>query len=117
MAWKLTVRAGPRVQRERHASLADALSAAERHVRELASHGPAAPVDARIRRFEPAEQVRARVELAGPERLLASVRAGYDVRGDGSVVAYLGRIRRDPVEPRRRETVYQALRRELDRPS
>ena len=70
-------------------------------------------MNARVRRFEPVQQVAARLELAGPERLMPSVRGGVDVRGDGSMEAYVGRVRRRLVDRRRRETPVQALRREL----
>ncbi len=113
MPWKLTVRVGPRVTRQRFDSLPAALAAAEGRARELAADTSKEPVDARIRRFEPVEQVAARVELSGPERLIPSVRGGLDVRGDGSAEAYLGRVRRKLVQPRGNETPYRALRRVL----
>lgn len=113
MPWTLTVRAGPRVERVRFSRLEDALSALEARVDELTRVSRREPLDVRLRRFEPVQQVAARLELAGPQRLLASVRAGIDVRGDGSSEAYLGRVRRRLVEPRRRESVMAALRREL----
>jgi len=55
----------------------------------------------------------ARIELAGPERRLARTQAGVDVHGDGSTVAYLGRVRRQGVDRAKTESVVGALRRAL----
>jgi hypothetical protein len=115
MPWTLTVRAGPRVERRRYPGLDQALDALEQRTRQLARDAPRGEVDARVRRFAPVEQVSARVELAGPERLLPSVRAGIDVRGDGSTEAYRGRIKRELVEQRKGESAFEALRRALER--
>jgi len=113
--WKLTVRTGPRVERSRFDQLADALDAAEARARQLSLQAPRGrdTIDAKIRRFEPIQQVAARIELSGPERLLPKVHAGVDVRGDGSTEAYIGRVRREVVEQRKGETPYRALRRAL----
>ena len=116
MPWTLTIRAGAKVRRERHDELEAALAAAAARAGELASAASARPVDLRVRRFEPAQQVSARIELAGPERMMASVRAGIDVRGDGSSEAYVGRVRRRLIEPQRGEDAVQALRRVLSSP-
>jgi hypothetical protein len=115
--WKLTVREGSRVQRARFDDLSSALQALETQAGELAKAAPNKPFDVRYKSYEPVQQVFARLELAGPERLLPSTRAGLDVRGDGSVEAFRGRVSREVVEPRRGETPYAALRRALERGS
>jgi hypothetical protein len=112
--WKLTVRSGPRVRKSAHENLGTALAALEAHARELAKSAPRPSLNAGIKRFEPAEQVFARLELSGPERLVASVRAGVDIHGDGSAEAYRGRLRREPIQVRDGESPYAALRRVLE---
>ena len=113
MPWKLTVRVGPRVQRIEFDNRDQALDELLKQARELARTATTEGVDLKYRRYGPEQQVSARIELAGPERLLPSVRAGIDVHGDGSTQAFIGRVRRQPVEPRKNETAAQALRRAL----
>jgi hypothetical protein len=107
--WRLTVRSGPRVARTRFDTLDEALKALRANGRELAQAAPRRTVDTKIKRFAPVQQVVARLELAGPQRLSPSVQAGLDVRGDGSTEPFLGRIRRRVIEPRRGEDSYAAL--------
>ena len=100
------------MERARFDELAEALAALERRGGQLQDDADARAVDLRVgRRFEPVQQVVARLELAGPGR----VRAGVDVRGDGSAEAWTGRVRRKLVEQLPRETPYDALRRALER--
>jgi len=113
MPWKLIVRAGSTVERSRFDRLADALDAAEARAKELAGEAPREAIDARIRRFKPIQQVAARIEVSGPERVLASVSGGLDIRGDGSTEAYVGRVKRELVEQDKGENAYRALRRAL----
>ena len=113
MPWKLIVRAGSTVERSRFDRLADALDAAEARAKELAGEAPREAIDARIRRFKPIQQVAARIEVSGPERVLASVSGGLDIRGDGSTEAYVGRVKRELVKQRKGENAYGALRRAL----
>jgi len=61
------------------------------------------------REYEPVRQVVGRFELRGPN----GVRAGIDVRGDGSAEAYRGWIRKQVIEQRPGESAVDALRREL----
>ena len=109
-AYTLTVRVGGKVRKEEHPGLAASLRELEREGRELErsadgqGHGGTL-----IRRIEPVQIVVARLELSGP----GGLRAGVDVRGDGSSEAFTGRFRRRVVEQRRGESPYDALRREL----
>jgi hypothetical protein len=113
LSWRLTVREGSRVSHDRFGLLADALAALEVRGRRAARDAPAERVDAKVRRFEPVQLIAARLELAGPERWLPSVRAGIDVRRDGSTEAFVGRIRRSVVVQLGDEDAYAALRRAL----
>jgi hypothetical protein len=108
--YTLTIRSGARVRKERFRELEAALRAMEERGRELERGADAEAVGGKlIRRIDPVQQVMARLELAGPRRL----RAGVDVRGNGSSEAFTGRLRRRLVEQRRGESAYDALRRAL----
>ena len=108
--YTVTIRAQPRTSKERFDTLDDALTAIEEGGRELAAGARERPVGGTlIRKIEPVQIVVARLELRGPGRL----RAGIDVRGDGSSEAFTGRVRRQLVEQRDGESAYEALRRTL----
>jgi len=108
--YKVTIRRTGKVERERFDGLPQALDRIEQFGRELADAADAPTIDPKLtRRFDPVQQVVARLELAGPGRL----RAGVDVRGDGSAESYLGRVRRDLIEQLGGENAYDALRRVL----
>jgi hypothetical protein len=102
------VRTGPKVERQRFQELPDALAAIERRGRELEQNAGATAVGGRLmRRIEPVQQVTARIELSGPR----GMRAGIDIRGDGSSEGFTGRVRRRLVEQQPGESSYEALRR------
>jgi len=108
--YRVTVREGAKVRHERSADLDRAVTTIERLGRELERDAPTAAIGgALMRRLEPLQQVVGRIELRGPGR----IRAGVDVRGDGSAEAFTGRIRRRLIEQRRGESPYEALRRAL----
>jgi hypothetical protein len=107
------VRIGPRVERTTYADRDQALDALETRAQQLSRASRSSGVDLKYRRYDPQQLVSARLELAGPERRLPSVRAGLDVRGDGSTEAFVGRVRRKLIEPRKGESEVQALRRVL----
>jgi hypothetical protein len=108
----LKTRSGAKVERASFDELGEALAALERRGEELQEGADARTIDLKLgRHFEPVQQVVARLELAGPGRL----RAGVDVRGDGSAEAWTGRMRRKLVEQLPKESPYDALRRSLER--
>jgi len=110
VSWRVTVRVRGRVERDTLDPLDAALDALERRTRE-AAEAPAARTIAR--RWAPEDQIAARAEVAGPERWRPAVRAGIDVRGDGSLQAWTGAPERRAVEPAKGEDAYAALRRAL----
>ncbi len=113
MSWRLTIRADGRVEHERFDGLDRLLDALEDRGRDLAESASGRAVDLKVKRFEPVQQVVARLELAGPERFMPSVRAGVDVRGDGSTEAFRGAVRRVVLEQRSGEDAFAVLRRAL----
>lgn len=113
MSYTVKIRVGPKVRRSRHGALADAIDVLETELTTLGPSGRRATRRALTREYEPATQVAARGELTGPSRLAPRVRAGADVRGDGSIEIYQGRINREIIERRRGEDPFDALRRTL----
>jgi hypothetical protein len=109
--WTVTVRASARVERARFEELEQALAELESRAKALSSAAPKRPLELRVKTYEPVQQVFGRIELAGPQRLFPGVRAGIDVRGDGSLEAYTGHVRRELIEQRKGETPLEALRR------
>jgi hypothetical protein len=105
----LTVRRRGATDRERYASLDDALVALEERLDRLVAPERRRAARGLAREYEPVQQVAVRGEVAGP----GGLRGGVDVRGDGSAEAYTGRLRRRLVERGTGETAYEALRRAL----
>jgi hypothetical protein len=113
MSYKVTIRVGPRVTRQRVPTLADAVDVIELRLTALGPEIRRDTVRAFRREVQPAAQVAARGELSGPGRLLPRVQAGADVRGDGSIEAYRGKVNRERVELAPAETAFDGLRRVL----
>ena len=106
--WRLTVRHGSSVDRERFDTAEQALAELERLARQVHAEGPLEPAGG-FRDYEPGEQVAARFEVSGPRGLRRGREAGLDVMGDGRYVAYTGSIlkrvldRGHPIEALREE--------------
>jgi hypothetical protein len=105
----VTVRRRGATDRERFATLDEALVALEDRLDGLVRPERRGTERGLSREYAPVQQVAVRGEVAGP----AGLRGGVDVRGDGSAEAYTGRLRRRLVERGSGETAYEALRRAL----
>jgi hypothetical protein len=110
VSWTVTVRIGPKVEKVRAEELSEALDAVELNARAAANTERRQTIDTRVHRYEAGDQVAARVELRG-----RGVAVGVDVRGDGRLQAWTGRVRRRPLELEDDETPFEALRREASR--
>jgi hypothetical protein len=108
--YALTIRAQGKAHKHRFMGLDHALGALASEAESLAASANEQQAGGKLtRRLDPVQIVVARLELVGPD----GVRAGVDVRGDGSTEAFTGRFRRRVLEQRRGESAYDALRREL----
>lgn len=108
-SYRVRIRLGGQVARERYDDANQALAAVERHGRELERTAASRAVGGKLlRRFEPVQQVIGRIEVSGPD-----VQGGIDIRGDGSCEAFTGRLRRTLIAQREGESSYAALRRAL----
>jgi hypothetical protein len=96
VSWKVTVRHGSSVGREKFTSLDDAIGEVRRRVDEVRSEGGLPGISA-FREHASDQRVHARIEISGP-RLLRGREGGVDVMGDGAVIAYSGAIRKRPIE-------------------
>ena len=112
--YKLTVRSGPRVDRESFEDLDAAIAALEEKAKEIRSQGPL-PERNVVRQFEPADQVAGRVELSTGRFLRRGIDAGVDVMGDGRYVAFRGGIGREAID-HGEGSPFKAVRRIFSRP-
>jgi hypothetical protein len=112
-SFKLTIRNGPKVTREGHATLEEALSALRAHAERIRAEGNLQEISV-IRTYKPGDLVKARLEIStgGPFR---SRDAGLDVMGDGGLVPFRGGVIRKEISADRGETAYQAIEEELQR--
>jgi hypothetical protein len=107
--YTVTVRRRGATDRDRFATLGEALDALEARLDALSRPERRRAERGLGRSYDPVQQVAVRGEVAGPGRL----RAGVDLRGDGSAEAFTGRWRRELVERQAGETAFDALRRAL----
>lgn len=78
----------------------------------IRSEGPLKPVRS-LRDFDPAKQVKARLQLSGGGLLRRRV-AGIDVRGDGTFMPFRGGVGREELDPSNHETPFDLVRETLE---
>ena len=112
MTYRLTVRQGPNVAKEKFEDLDEAIAVMERRVKDIRSEGPLV-AQKMLREYEPEIQVAGRVEISTGGFLRSGVSAGIDVMGDGTLVAYRGGVQREELNPGQKgpfEAVRKALK-------
>ena len=109
--WKLTVRHGSDVSGQEFESLDEAIGEMKRRALAIQGEGPL-PAASVLRDYRARDQVHARLQISG-KGVLRKPTAGVDVRGNGSLVAYRGGVRREELEPGERETPFDAVRKTL----
>lgn len=107
MAWRVTIRIGSKVTKHRAGTASDAIALLERELAVPDSRRK--ETRALSRTYAPQQQVAARGEVRGGGSVLARRHGGVDVRGDGSMEAYTGRVSRRLVEPDAGESPFAAL--------
>jgi hypothetical protein len=112
VSWKVTVRHGSRVGREKFDSLDEAIDEARRRVDEVRREGGLPEITA-FRKHTPDQRVQARIEISGPG-LIRSPEGGIDVMGDGTAIAYTGAIGKETIEADSLDDAFHRLRDALD---
>jgi hypothetical protein len=112
VSWKVTVRDGSNVGREKFATLDEAIDEARRQVDEVRREGGLPAISA-FREHTPGQRVHARIEISGPG-LIRHPEGGIDVMGDGHAIAYSGAIRKEPIDAASLDEAFDRLRASLD---
>ena len=112
--YTLTARISGKVEHERFDDFEAALDALERRGHALQGQADAEVVGGSLmRRFEPEDQVTARLELS-TGRFTHKRAAGIDVRGDGTFMPYRGGLRREELDPSGHDTPFDLVRETLE---
>jgi hypothetical protein len=106
--WRLVIRHGSDVKHERFDDLDTAIATIEQRTKDIRQEGPLPEVSA-IRDYQPGQRVHARLELSSGG-LFRGREAGLDVMGDGTLVPYVGVIRKRRLEPEAGESPFDAVR-------
>lgn len=110
--YKLTVRRGPKVDRNSYDSLDAAVDALRAETVEIQREGGLPEISA-FRTYSPDERVAARLEISSGGFPRRGQDAGLDVMGDGSVVPFRGGVFRRPLEGAEGDDAFAAIEAEL----
>jgi hypothetical protein len=113
VSWKITVRHGSKVGREKFGTLGEAIDEARRRVDRIQREDRLPPIRS-IRDFASGQRVQARIEISGPG-LIRSPEGGIDVMGDGHAVVYTGAIRKETIGADTLDEALHRLQESLDR--
>ncbi len=107
VSWKVTVRHGSSVGREKFESVDEAIAFAQRRVDEIRREGGLPPISV-FRTHTPDQRVHARLEISGPG-LIRAPEGGIDVMGDGTAIAYTGAVRKEQIDADSLEDAFERL--------
>jgi hypothetical protein len=105
--WRLTIRDGSKVAKERYDALDGAIAAMRERAAEIVRRGPLDSAQG-FREYDASERVAARLELSS-EGFLRGREAGIDVMGDGALVPYAGVIRKRRLDGRTPDRAIEAV--------
>jgi hypothetical protein len=107
VSWKVTVRHGSKVGREKFATLDEAMDEARRRVAEIQREGGLPAISA-FREHPSDQRVEARIEISGPG-LIRSPEGGIDVMGNGHAIAYTGAMRKETIHAETLDDAFERL--------
>jgi hypothetical protein len=108
VSWKVTVRHGSSVGREKFDSLDEAIDEARRRVEEIRREGGLPEISV-FRTHAPDQRVHARIEISGPG-LFRAREGGIDVMGDGTAIPYTGAIRKEQIAAASLDDAFERLK-------
>ena len=106
------MRNGAEVDHEEFDEIGEAVVRMRERALEIRAEGPPKVADV-LRKFEPKDQVTARLELSHGG-FLRKQAAGVDVRGDGTFTPYRGGLRREELDPSSHDTPFDLVRETLE---
>jgi hypothetical protein len=106
----LTIRHGSDVRHAQFEELDEALAEMRAEAHAIQAEGPL-PAASMLKDYQARDQVHARLQLSA--RGFGGATAGVDVRGDGSLVAFSGALRRRELEPEGKDTPFDVVRETL----